>query len=186
MPRIFIGAELPGRLRSELFEVSNQLKTSIESARWVARDNIHLTLKFLGSITEEQLADIESVLAAKAGVFKRFSFACGALGAFPNQKRARVLWAGIDKGAREFIELSKLVNTALEPLGFERDDKPFKPHITLARLNPPKSIEQPLRTVPEASYQGRSVPLEGITIFQSHLKPTGVEYTSRAFIPLGK
>lgn len=186
MPRIFIGVELPGQLRSELFKVSKELKASIEDSRWVALDNIHLTLKFLGSITEEQLDDIETALLAKAAAFKRFSFACGALGAFPNQKRARVLWAGIEGGARAFVELSELVDAALEPVGFARDEKPFKPHITLARLNPPKSIEHALKMVSEASYQGRSIPLEGITIFQSHLKATGVEYTSRAFIPLQK
>ncbi|MDI6815858.1 MAG: RNA 2',3'-cyclic phosphodiesterase [Actinomycetota bacterium] len=184
MLRIFIGLDLPGRLKGELFEVSNQLKATIEGARWVARDNIHLTLKFLGSITEEQLAETETALLSKAAAFNQFSFECGALGAFPNQKRARVLWVGVDRGEREFVELSMLVEDALEPLGFARDDKPFKPHITLARLNPPKPVEQALRTVTETPYQGRNIPVRGITIYQSHLKPTGVEYTSRAFIPL--
>ncbi|MBS3908927.1 MAG: RNA 2',3'-cyclic phosphodiesterase [Actinobacteria bacterium] len=184
MPRIFIGLDLPGRLKSELFEVSEQLKATIEGARWVARDNIHLTLKFLGSVPEEQSAEIETALRAKAAGFERFSFECGALGAFPNQKRARVLWVGVERGGREFVELSTLVEDALAPLGFTRDDKPFTPHITLARLNPPKPVEQALKTVPEAPYRGRNIPVEGITIFQSHLKPAGVEYASRAFIPL--
>ncbi|MDP2211603.1 MAG: RNA 2',3'-cyclic phosphodiesterase [Candidatus Aquicultor sp.] len=184
MLRIFIGVELPGRLKSELFEVSKQLKATIEGARWVARDNIHLTLKFLGSITEEQLAEIETALRSKAAAFKQFGVECGALGVFPNQKRARVLWVGADRGERELVDLSMLVEDALEPLGFARDDKPFKPHITLARLNPPKPVEHALKTVPEAPHQGQSIPVRGITIYQSHLKPTGVEYTSRAFIQL--
>ncbi len=87
-------------------------------------------------------------------------------------------------GTNELIELGRAVEDALARLGFERERKEFKPHITLARLKMPKSIENALSDTSDGSFKGRIVNVDGITIFRSHLKPTGAEYESVRYIPL--
>lgn len=156
----------------------------IEDARWVSQGNIHLTLKFLGSTPEEKLDDIENAVSEAVHGFRKFFFSLGDMGAFPSARRARVIWIGVHHSASELVELSKTIEEALVPLGFEPENKEFKPHLTLARIKVPKSIEDVLSEFQDDTFTGRIVNVDGITIFKSTLKRTGAEYESIRYIPL--
>lgn len=156
----------------------------IDGARWVAPENIHLTLKFLGATPDDKLDEIEAAVEKAVSGFRKFYFSLDELGAFPSAKRARVIWVGIHHGANELIELSKAIENAMAPLGFEPENKAFKPHITLARIKNPKPIEAALSKVPAEGFSGRVINVDGVVIFESHLKRTGAEYEPARFIPL--
>lgn len=175
--RLFIGVELPGDVKRLLNDVSSSLKDQVPGARWVRPDNIHLTLKFLGSTPEDKLDDIVAALEGVVEDFRKFYFSLGEVGGFPSKKRARVLWVGVQHGAAELIALSKAIEDALAPLGFEREKREPTPHITIARINQPKSVEQAVAEIDLATCAGRLVNVDSLTIFQSRLKRSGAEYT---------
>lgn len=164
--------------------MSETLEPTIEDARWLSKDNIHLTLKFLGSTPEESIDTIQSAIDNGIAGFRKFYFSLGELGGFPSANRARVLWVGVHHGAKKLVTLSHAVDEALAPLGFEPEKKPFKPHITLARIKTPTSISDAISKAPSDLFAGRLVNVDGVTIFQSRVRRSGAEYESLRFIPL--
>ncbi|MCL6472495.1 MAG: RNA 2',3'-cyclic phosphodiesterase [Firmicutes bacterium] len=182
--RLFVGIELPSHLKHVLYNISEPLRSQLSNTRWVSPENIHLTLKFLGSTEDEKLDEIVNAIENAIKNFRKFYFSLDSVGGFPSSRKARVLWVGISHGSSELIELSKAIEESLAPLGFEIEKKPFKPHITLARIRIPTSIESAATQMPSGEISGRVVNVDGITIFQSRLKPTGAEYEAIRFIPL--
>lgn len=128
MVRTFIAVELPDEIREKISRIQPGfgLKSGI-----VARDNIHITLKFLGEVQD---AKVEKIKAALDGI-KTSSFQAHVrgVGVFPNLGYIRVIWAGVAEGADKFVELSSAVESALVPLGFAKEKK-FTPHATIARV----------------------------------------------------
>ncbi|WP_407691038.1 RNA 2',3'-cyclic phosphodiesterase [Rubrobacter marinus] len=101
--------------------------------RWTKQENIHLTLKFLGEVFEESLEGICGALRRACSAHAPFDARLKGLGAFPSPRRARVIWAGVDRGSEETTSLAASVEAALEPLGFRREGRPYMPHATLGR-----------------------------------------------------
>ena len=174
--RLFVAMDIPEEVRAAVAVLVERLRPSSRDAHWARIEGLHVTLKFIGEIPEEKLGPIVSAL--KDVVFaKPIAFRFRGLGFFPNERRPRVLWAGIDSGP-ELAALAAAVETALIPLGIAREDRAFSPHLTLARFDSPRNLER-LHTAIEAAG-----PLEfGITIakefhlYQSILKRGGAEYT---------
>lgn len=156
----------------------------IDSAKWVSSENIHLTLKFLGPAPEDKVDEIANAIEEAISGFRKFFFSLGGIGGFPNVRKARVLWVGVQYGKHELIALSKAIEEAMTELGFKPENKELKPHITLARIKTPLSIEKEIATVSLDELNGRVVNVDGITLFQSHLKRSGAEYESLRYIPL--
>lgn len=185
MLRLFIGIELPLQIKHMLNDISETLKNRLDStARWVAKDNIHLTLKFLGDTPEDKVDAIETAVEVAVQEFRKFYFTLGEMGAFPNARKARVTWVGIYHGAPELVELGKAIEISLEPLGYKPELKELKPHITLARLKVTKPVDEALSHIPPETFPGRVINVDGLTIFESHLKPTGAEYTTLRYVNL--
>ncbi|MDI6716559.1 MAG: RNA 2',3'-cyclic phosphodiesterase [Actinomycetota bacterium] len=179
-----MGLELPSRVQHQLFDIAEPLKNKLNTARWIAPHNIHLTLKFLGAVPEEKVGSINNALESAANRFRKFYFTLGELGGFPSKKRARVLWVGVHHGAEELVALSKAIDNELVPLGFEAEDKLFKPHITLARLKTPIPIEDAIAEVKVDKFLGTVVNVDSITLFRSHLTRVGAEYEALKQISL--
>lgn len=135
MPRLFIAIDFPESVK----QAAKTLKTDISGASWVNTGNIHLTLRFLGDMADEQVEPIKTALGEiKASPFE---VKISGVGKFPqNEKKApRVLWMGIVPKP-ELNHLQEQVESAMLKLGFPPGNPPFSPHITLARLKPPKSV----------------------------------------------
>ncbi len=152
---------------------------------WVAPDNLHLTLKFLGNVAETRLDAIVASLRGAVGEAATFDATVSGLGAFPTPTRARVVWAGVSAGAEPMVELAGRVDAALAALGVPPEARPFSPHVTLGRARVPRRA--PALAEALAGGQGRefgTVRVARLVLMQSHLSPTGSRYAELAEIPL--
>jgi 2'-5' RNA ligase len=155
------------------------------SVSWVAPENLHVTLKFLGGIDEARVPPVIDALDAAVRRHARFAIEVGGLGAFPSASRARVLWAGIVGGDGALGALAATVDAALAVVGFPREERAFSPHITLGRVREPR----PAPELAEALTAGGArrfgqVEVDQVTLMRSDLSPNGARYTPLAGLPL--
>lgn len=180
--RLFVALDIPEDVHFTIGKCIAKLRSAYRNARWVRVEGLHVTLKFIGETSPEKA---EALKAALAAIPPRdvFSIAFRGLGFFPNERRPRVLWAGVEAGP-ELTALAAAVETSLEPLGIAREARAFSPHLTLARFDSPRGLEALHSAVRSAA------PLEfgattagGFHLYQSVLKPGGAEYTRLASFP---
>lgn len=146
-------------------------------ARRTTRDQWHLTLQFLGN-----RADVDAVAAVLASPTVPAGAArLGGIGAFPNARRARVVWVGVTEGGDLFTALAREVGERLAPLGHEPEDRPFHAHLTIARLKTPADVRG---IVDVESVVGPAWLVDAITLYESRTRPSGAEYSPRAVIRL--
>lgn len=129
--RLFVAIEIDQEIRNRIAEFIAQLKPRVANARWVRPEGLHITLKFLGNVTEEKVLPIERALQPIQAA--KFPITVQNVGIFPSPKSPRVLWLGIDAGL-ELVHLAERVDEKMSSCGFEREKRPFSPHVTLARL----------------------------------------------------
>jgi 2'-5' RNA ligase len=185
--RCFVALELPGDVRAALEAVQARLRAAAPraSVRWVAPAGMHLTLKFLGGITEEQRDAVRFAMERVTRAIAPIDLACAGLGVFPGPARPRVVWAGIAAGLRELGVLAAAMEHGLEPLGFRAERRPFRGHATLGRVRSARGIGPLVQTLDEAGRTefGRWTASE-IVLYRSHLRPTGSIYEPLARLPL--
>jgi len=128
--RIFVALDLDEGIRSRIAKFTDGLRESAPDARWVRVESLHVTLKFIGEQSSDEVEQIKSALSAVRSPSFQMSF--GGYGFFPNPKVARVFWVGIRSGP-ELTELAASVDAATIDLGIPKEDHPFSPHLTLAR-----------------------------------------------------
>lgn len=182
--RLFIAVDVPDWVKGNVASAVEPFRERIPVARWTRSDGWHVTLKFLGA-TWPRLVDMvtASVRAAASGA-ESFETRMTDIGVFPSPGRARVVWAGLDDPEGRFQALVKSLDGLLEE-HFVPERRAFTPHLTLARLNPPRNIRE---FAPELV--GTQVPSEPFTIdrlvlYRSHLSPKGATYESLVEAPLG-
>lgn len=143
-------------------------------------ENWHFTLKFLGTV---ETVPFERLVAglAEARLGDRFEVAVSGLGAFPNPRRAAVLWLGVTRGEDRMIELAEEVEDVAEGAGFERTDRPFHPHLTLARIRPPEDVRPLIAREPPPPVRFVA---DEVRIVRSHLGPGGARYEVLERFPL--
>jgi 2'-5' RNA ligase len=177
--RLFVALDIPQAARDALAEPSKRLAKLCSGARWVHLEGAHLTVKFIGEVPAETAERIRLALAevrAIAPVELRFA----GLGFFPDAKRPRVFWAGIESNPA-LGELFTAIEARLAPLGVARETREFRPHITLARFRSAEGIG-PLRAAVEELGMpefGRLTTRE-FHVYQSVLQRAGAEYTRLA------
>ncbi len=133
--RSFIAIELPHEVKSALAELQAGLQPDKQpSVKWVDPYSIHLTLKFLGDIAAAKTSDITSAIEEASREIAPFSLEVKGLGVFPNFKRVRVVWVGVEGDISRLKLLQQRIESNLVPLGFARESRPFTPHLTLARV----------------------------------------------------
>jgi 2'-5' RNA ligase len=182
MLRAFIAIELPGGLQKAISQVIERLRTNAgkSAVRWVPASNIHLTLKFLGDIAPTSLGVIEEALRVEAGLHWGFKMEAGGLGAFPNIKRPRVIWLGVDTPT-ELTSLQRGIDFATAKLGYASEARPFSPHLTLGRVRENASsseLSDLASKLNEVSFHSPgSFDVEAVHLFKSDLLPGGSVYT---------
>lgn len=130
--RAFVAIFPPPEVREALLHTARRHPVSGE-VRWIPPPNVHLTLKFLGDVTDEQRDRIDAALGEVSGRHDPFEIVPSNLGAFPSSRKARILWAGVGEGSERLRALADDVCGSLEPLGFAREGRPYMPHVTLGR-----------------------------------------------------
>ena len=132
--RLFIAIDPPEDTINKLTFSINSLKDfTSPRIKWVNPENIHLTLKFLGGIAENKIPSIINVLNFVSGKQVNFDLTLGKLGSFPNWRKARIIWVGIEK-SEKLNDLAKTLDMRFLSLGFPQETRPFSPHITLGRV----------------------------------------------------
>ena len=188
--RLFVAMEIPSEVRDEFAALINELRAADSSfsknrARWVRPENLHVTLKFIGHVDNGKLDAIRAALAEVRfddPVEMRFR----GLGFFPNAKRPRVFWAGMEASAN-LSPLAAEVDTRLKKLGIPSETKEFAPHLTLARFDPPGISEGLSAIVQEnVAREFGAVASREFHLFESKTKPTGAEYTRLESFPFAR
>jgi 2'-5' RNA ligase len=136
--RAFIAIDIPASIRDRIAELIEVLKPAGDNVRWSRADGVHVTLKFLGQVSEEKLPSLKKVLSGTR-LREALTVAIQDAGYFPNERRPRVIWLGIKAGPG-LAALAELIERTVEPLGFPREDRPFSAHLTLGRLREPGGI----------------------------------------------
>ena len=188
--RCFIAVELEESVKGELGRLQKRLAKRLRGnefgINWVKPERIHLTLKFLGEVDETLVPEICSAVSEAAEHFSQFEIELSGLGCFPpNNRPARVLWAGITTEGEVLGELAGAIDTNLGVLDFEPERRKFSPHLTLARIKQPNAGKAVRNLVEKEAVEiiaGQSV--GEITVFQSELTRSGPIYTSLGHAPL--
>ncbi len=186
--RLFVAIELPPPVRSALERTISALKESgLGPLRWVAPERVHLTLKFLGDVAPEWVPELGDAVTEAAQGHSPFALRLARGGMFPNRRAPRVIWLGLEGEAEALASLRRDVERALVQLGFRAEEWPFRPHLTLARVTGRMPEDQAARlcALLEAT-DGSCEPfqVEGVSLMQSTLRPSGAEYRRLAAVPL--
>jgi 2'-5' RNA ligase len=189
--RLFVALEPPDQVRRRLRSLQAELKraagAAADDAKWVAVENIHLTLQFLGGVAEERRGAIEAAIGEAAATASPFHLDVHGAGAFPSGRRARVVWAGVTGDVAPLTALVADLGRRLGGLGFPPEDRPFSAHLTLARSRDPRGLAGLAAALAHCG-DGPATrwPVDEVTLVRSHLSPLGPRYEALARIHLGR
>lgn len=180
--RLFVAIDIPADIRAAFANFLTDLRAIAPSAKWMRAENLHVTLKFLGHTDAEKLGAIQRSLSTVHSPQPVTLDFCG-LGFFPNEKRPRVFWAGMQSSSN-LKSLVADVDSAVHQLGFPLEELPFAPHLTLARFDPPGLPAKLASAADEnANHNFGSFTARDFCLIESKLKPTGAEYTKLNSFP---
>ncbi len=180
--RLFIAVNLEEELKKRIVPLREKLKKTAADVKWVVVENLHLTLKFLGEVSEERATQIEPVVAPVLASFPPFEMRLSGFGIFPNFNYPRVIWLGIEEGSENLKGLSEKIEDSLVPLGFEKEERTFTAHLTLGRVRSLKNKPELIKKIEEIhATENREIGTQkvgSIYLMQSMLKPAGPIYLS--------
>ena len=179
--RAFIAVELPLEIRKTVCAATSKLRNEIETlVRWVPIENMHLTLKFLGDVSPSNLELLAQMLRAEMDLFSCFDLRLNGIGSFPNLKRPRVIYIGMQAPAA-LEALQRGIESASSRLGYGAEERGFSPHLTIGRVkqNVTATEQQAIRRALEDTKIDSlgTARVNSVELFKSDLKPTGSVYT---------
>lgn len=183
--RAFIAIELPEAVRDELAAVSRRLRDSKVRAGWVAADRMHLTLRFLGDVTDEQIHRVESTLEPRYAAFAPFDVTVRGAGAFPNLRAPSVVWVGVVPADGPLAEAQGIAEEAASAIGLHPEKRRFHPHVTLARVKDTARAGSLAQAVErERDVEAGAFTVGAVSLFSSELRPAGPVYRRLREFPL--
>jgi 2'-5' RNA ligase len=185
MVRIFLAIDLPTKLLELLEEYQNRLRSAQADVRWVRPSNIHLTLKFMGELPESDVVKVVETCKDVCRGEGAFSLNLEGTGAFPNQRRPRVLWVGLAGDAGRLSGLQGRMEQALGKVGFPAEGRAFSPHLTIGRFRSERNLAKLLEIASRSKIASEPFPVEEVLIYESRLTPQGPQYTVLAKCTLG-
>jgi len=183
--RTFVAVDFTDAIKSQFGALQDRLKPRCPQLKWVSPQQMHLTLKFLGEIDEQQVADIRKALDVLAGQCRPMDITVEQIGTFRPAGPVNVIWVGLHDATGHLAQCHAACEKLLAPLGFPLEDRPFSPHLTLARNNSPANSPQ-IRTAlaAEPPFCAGTQSVAGVTFYHSTLTPRGPIYevlSSHAF-----
>ncbi|MEZ4644774.1 MAG: RNA 2',3'-cyclic phosphodiesterase [Chloroflexota bacterium] len=176
--RTFIAVHLPDTVKTELGLVNDVLAGQVpaHSVRWVQPNLMHLTLRFLGETAVADLPVLTANLDKLAAQYAPLTLQLDNLGCFPNRSRPRVIWVGLTGETNALLQLQGDVETAVAALGWPREDKPFRAHLTLGRVKDGRLLKD---VAWGTAVKKLAVPVTAVHLIESQLRPSGPIYTIR-------
>ncbi len=185
MPRLFIAIDTPPPARATMIAARNELRMVRTDVKWEPDAKLHCTLKFLGDTPPEKVAPLTASLRALAHATGPITIAYSGLSVFPDRVAPRIIWAGIDDRAGVLARLAASIDDLTAGLGFEKDRRPFQPHVTLGRVKGARGIRELLGTLETVTFDCPPVQIHEILLVSSELRPSGSVYAVAARCALG-
>lgn len=185
--RTFIAVDLSDAIKDNLTALQEELARDAHSVKWTRVENTHLTLLFLGDVDQLEVVEICRAIQARCRRHKPFTLQAEGLGAFPNTRRPKILWAGITAGQDELRSLHADLEEGLLELGcYRREDREYTPHLTLGRLTHDERSEDWAKVLSkQAHWQGGTMPVDEVLVMSSELRRDGPEYSVMGRARLG-
>ncbi|MCK5083321.1 MAG: RNA 2',3'-cyclic phosphodiesterase [Candidatus Omnitrophica bacterium] len=175
--RTFIAIPLDPQIRQTIAQAQNHLKELDCSIKWVDPENIHLTLKFLGEVKLKKIDAVKQALEDLLKSVKPLPIELTQLGAFPDVKRPRIIWVGLNDDTKAISQLVSALEETLGKIGFKKEGWPFSPHITIGRVRSPKNLHLLSESISNYSLPGYlKQTARNITLYKSILTPAGPVY----------
>ncbi len=194
---MFAAVELPAAIKQQVQETQHLLRTVLDGAqpgdlfRWTHADNLHLTLRFFGETSEAQRAQIEGALAGLASACPAFRLSLRALGAFPSLRKPHITWLDFGGQLQLLAPLQGQIERAARAAGYDAEERPFAPHLTIARAQKNASSAALARAGQVLVAQAAPLAVntdpfvvEQIALIRSDLRPSGAVYRTLAVFPL--
>jgi RNA 2',3'-cyclic 3'-phosphodiesterase len=188
--RLFVALEPPEAVRRRIAARATELRKAsgraADEVRWVAVENLHLTMQFLGAVPGDRVAAVEGAVRAAASAGRPASLSVKGAGGFPNARRPRVVWLGLEGDLEAATALVGDLGRRLAPLGFPPEARPWSAHLTIGRARDPRGARG-LGGALVAGAQEEGVPwrVAEVTLFESHLSPKGPRYEAVVRAALG-
>jgi RNA 2',3'-cyclic 3'-phosphodiesterase len=185
--RVFLAVDIGAAPRRRVEQFLDRCRATGAEVNWVAAQNLHLTVKFLGDLPDAQIAQVCRAAEETACGLAPWDLELVGVGAFPHLGRPTTLWIGCAAGHSELSTLAGRLDASLETLGFPRETRPFSAHLTFGRIKRASAGLPALKTLLQAHTQEAFGPtrIDRLIVFSSDLKPTGPIYTPLAECPLG-
>ena len=177
--RVFCAIDLAASVRAKVIRQINRLRQAVPNAQasWSREENIHLTVKFLGEIQTSRLSDLSHAVARAVAHFSPFQITLEGSGVFPKHGTPRVLWIGVRDESGKFAEFHTRLEEACAREGFAREERPFHPHLSIARLRKPQGARALAAAHKEMLFEPADVAVAELLVIRSELSNAGSRYT---------
>ena len=175
--RTFIAVEVTPAIRTRLVAMQRELASAAQEVKWVEEENLHVTLKFLGQVDEREVHTVCRLVQEAVAGQAPFDMTVAGIGAFPNENRPRVIWAGVTAGGPELIRIHGDLEPVLRAEGYPREDRPYTPHITLGRIRQIKPNPQLAAALQQhQAWEGGHRQVREVLVMASELSSDGPHY----------
>ena len=177
--RVFCAVELPELVRARLEDHISRLRKEVPdaAASWSRVENIHLTLKFFGNVEVQRVAPISEAAERVVRQFSTFQIGVGESGVFPRPSRPQVLWIGVTDSSGQLTALQEKFENECAAEGFPKEDRAYRPHLTIARLRKPEGARQLADTHVRMQFEPIDIAVKELVVFRSELSPKRSRYT---------
>jgi 2'-5' RNA ligase len=177
--RVFCAIELPAEVRARLEDHVRRLRRDVPdvAASWSHVENIHLTLKFFGNVAVERVEKISAAAERVVREFATFQIGVRGTGVFPRPSRPQVLWIGVSDPTGQLATLQQRFENECESEGFTKEDRAYRPHLTIARLRKPEGARKLADAHLKMKFEPSEIEIKDIVLFRSELSPKGSKYS---------
>jgi len=182
--RSFIAVKISSHQREKIAALISTFRRTQARVKWVHPENLHATLKFLGEVNEADLPEIYDALEKSLTNDQSFAFNLSGLGCFPNAKRPRVIWIGIQRGAPELRQMASKIDSLMSRFGFEKEKRGFSPHLTIGRVKDDRGIDEVTGQLDLIKFETDECIIDEVIFFQSILKREGPTYIPQKIVKL--
>lgn len=178
--RMFCAFELPEDLRTRIHDHARRVREAVPeaAASWSRPENIHLTMKFFGNVDQAQVPVISTAATRVVQEFSPIEIEAGKTGVFPRPSRPQVLWIGVDDSSGALAKLQQHLEDELAREGFPKENRAFRPHLTIARIRKPQNAERLAQIHLDLPFSAVAVRFDELILFRSEPGPKGSKYTA--------